>query len=158
MQKFAAFASLVLATSSSHAAPAPGPDTLIEEIIVIGTRSSPRTALDTAVPVDVVSSRDLESTGAVAGELGQALVAVAPSFYFPRQSNSGTSDLVRAGQLRGLSPDQMLVLVNGKRRHTSSVVHTETKIGRGTAAVDFNTIPLNAVSRIEILRDGAGAQ
>jgi iron complex outermembrane receptor protein len=65
---------------------------------------------------------------------------------------------VRAGQLRGLSPDQFLVLVNCKRRHTSAIVNTETKIGRGTAAVDFNTIPLNAISRIEVLRDGAGAQ
>ena len=158
MQKPVIFASLLLAIPNVHAAPAAGPDPLIEEVVVIGTRSSPRTALDTPVPVDVLTARDLESSGAVAGELGQALVAVAPSFFFPRQSNSGTSDLVRAGQLRGLSPDQMLVLVNGKRRHTSSVVHTETKIGRGTAAVDFNTIPLNAVSRIEVLRDGAGAQ
>jgi iron complex outermembrane receptor protein len=158
VQQSAAIASLLLAVSVSHAAPAASPDPLIEEIIVIGTRSSPRTALATPVPVDVLSARDLGSTGAVAGELGQALVAVAPSFFFPRQSNSGTSDLVRAGQLRGLSPDQMLVLVNGKRRHTSSVVHTETKIGRGTAAVDFNTIPLSAISRVEVLRDGAGAQ
>jgi iron complex outermembrane receptor protein len=158
VHKSTAFVSLLLAVSVSHAAPASAPDPLMEEIVVIGTRSSPRTALDTPVPVDVLSARDLESTGAVAGELGQALVAVAPSFFFPRQSNSGTSDLVRAGQLRGLSPDQMLVLVNGKRRHTSAVVHTETKIGRGTAAVDFNTIPLNAIRRIEVLRDGAGAQ
>ncbi len=158
MHKFIACMSLLSSAWATHAAPAPDAGALIEEVIVIGTRSSPRTALDTPVPVDVLSERDLDSAGAVAGELGQALVAVAPSFFFPRQSNSGTSDLVRAGQLRGLSPDQMLVLVNGKRRHTSAVVHTETKIGRGTAAVDFNTIPLNAISRVEVLRDGAGAQ
>lgn len=132
--------------------------TTLEEVVVIGTRGGERTALDSPVPVDVISSTQLEETGAVAAELGQALASVAPSFNFPRQSNSGTSDLVRAGQLRGLSPDQMLVLVNGKRRHTSAIVNTETKIGRGTAAVDFNTIPLNAVGRIEVLRDGAGAQ
>lgn len=133
-------------------------ETTLEEVVVIGTRGGERTALDSPVPVDVISATQLEETGAVAAELGQALASVTPSFNFPRQSNSGTSDLVRAGQLRGLSPDQMLVLVNGKRRHTSAIVNTETKIGRGTAAVDFNTIPLNAVSRIEVLRDGAGAQ
>ena len=131
---------------------------VVEEVVVIGTRGAQRTELDSPVPVDVIDLEDLNSTGAVAGELGQALAAVAPSFNFPRQSNSGTSDLVRAGQLRGLSPDQMLVLVNGKRRHTSAVVNSETKIGRGVAAVDFNTIPLNAIERIEVLRDGAGAQ
>ena len=131
---------------------------VLDEITVIGTRASNRSALDSPVPVDVLPAAQLSAAGAVAGELGQALAVVAPSFNFPRQSNSGSSDLVRAGQLRGLSPDQTLVLVNGKRRHTSSVVNTETKIGRGTAAVDFNTIPLNAVERIEVLRDGAGAQ
>jgi iron complex outermembrane receptor protein len=130
----------------------------VEEVIVIGTRGGQRTALDSPVPVDVIDVDDLQASGAVAAELGQALAAVAPSFNFPRQSNSGTSDLVRAGQLRGLSPDQMLVLVNGKRRHTSAVVNSETKIGRGVAAVDFNNIPLNAIGRIEVLRDGAGAQ
>jgi len=129
----------------------------LENIMVIGSRVGERTALDTPVPVDVLGSAELRATGAVGGELGQALSVLAPSFNFPRQSNSGSSDLVRAGQLRGMSPDQMLVLVNGVRRHTSAIVNTETKIGRGTSAVDFNNIPLNAISRIEVLRDGAGA-
>lgn len=130
----------------------------MEELIVTGTAATDRTALDSPVPVDLISGEDLARTGAVGDELGQALAVAAPSFNFPRQSNSGTSDHVRAGQLRGLSPDQLLVLVNGKRRHGSAVVNSETKIGRGTAAVDFNTIPLAAVERVEILRDGAGAQ
>ncbi len=129
----------------------------LENIIVIGTRAGDRTALDTPVPVDVLGGNELRASGAVAGEVGQALSVLAPSFNFPRQSNSGTSDLVRAGQLRGMSPDQMLVLVNGRRRHTSAIVNTETKIGRGTAAVDFNNLPLNALQRVEVLRDGAGA-
>jgi iron complex outermembrane receptor protein len=129
----------------------------LDTIVVIGTRAGDRTALDTPVPVDVLSGNELKASGAVAGEVGQALAVLAPSFNFPRQSNSGTSDLVRAGQLRGLSPDQMLVLVNGRRRHTSAIVNTETKIGRGTAAVDFNNLPLNAIRRVEVLRDGAGA-
>ena len=129
-----------------------------ETIIVTGTRARLRSLSDSPVPVDIFGAAQLQASGAVGGELGTALAAVAPSFGFPRQSNSGTSDHVRAGQLRGLNPDQMLVLVNGKRRHSSAVVNSETKIGRGTAAVDFNTIPLSAVKRIEALRDGAGAQ
>jgi iron complex outermembrane recepter protein len=129
-----------------------------EEVVVTGSRAQQRSALDSPVPVDVFDDAQLRSAGAVANEVGQALAVVAPSFFFPRQSNSGSSDHVRAGQLRGLSPDQMLVLVNGHRRHTSAVVNSETKIGRGTAAVDFNAIPLGAIGRIEVLRDGAGAQ
>jgi iron complex outermembrane receptor protein len=128
-----------------------------EEIVVIGTRAAERTVVNSPVPVDVLDQEQIASTGAIAGELGQALATLAPSFNFPRQSNSGTSDLIRAGQLRGMSPDQLLVLVNGHRRHTSAVVNTETKIGRGTAAVDFNFLPLAAIGRIEVLRDGAGS-
>ena len=133
-------------------------ETDAETIIVTGTRGRGRTLLESPVPVDVLPAEDLRSSGAVSDELGQALAVLTPSFNFPRQSNSGSSDHVRGGQLRGLSPDQLLVLVNGRRRHTSAIVNSETKIGRGAAAVDFNTIPLGAVRRIEILRDGAGAQ
>lgn len=129
-----------------------------DEIVVLGSRSKERTALDTPVPVDTFSAETLSTAGVVGNELGQALAIAAPSFNFPRQSNSGTSDSVRAGQLRGLSPDQLLVLVNGRRIHTSSVVNSETKIGRGVAAVDFNTLALGGVKRVEVLRDGAGAQ
>ncbi|MGH8254324.1 MAG: TonB-dependent receptor plug domain-containing protein [Steroidobacteraceae bacterium] len=132
-------------------------DTL-DEIIVTGTRAKGRTVLDSPVPVDVLSAHDLSKTGAVAGELAQALQSLAPSFNFPRQSDSGGADHVRAGQLRGMSPDQVLVLVNGKRRHTSAIVNLEAKIGKGTTPVDFNSIPLNSIKRIEVLRDGAGAQ
>ncbi len=135
-----------------------GPSEDVEELIVTGTVAKGRTVLDSPVPIDLISAEDLARSGAVGDELGQAIAAIAPSFNFPRQSNSGSSDHVRAGQLRGLSPDQLLVLVNGKRRHSSAIVNSETKIGRGTAAVDFNTIPLSAVKKVEILRDGAGAQ
>ena len=133
------------------------PNALLPEVVVTGTRLPSRTATESPVPVDVLSRQDLVSTGAVGDELGEAISVLAPSFNFPRQSNSGTSDHIRAGQLRGLSPDQTLVLVNGRRRHPSAIVNTETKIGRGTAAVDLNTIPLGAVGRVEVLRDGAGA-
>lgn len=132
--------------------------TVMDTLIVTGTRAKDRTVLNTAVPVDVFTQEDLRRAGAVGGELGQALAILLPSFNFPRQSNSGGSDHIRAAQLRGMSPDQVLVLINGKRRHTSAVVNIESKIGKGTAPVDFNSIPVSAVKRVEVLRDGAGAQ
>jgi len=128
------------------------------QIIVTGTRAKDRTVLDSTAPVDVLTAADLRNAGAVNGELGAALATLLPSFNFPRQSNSGGSDHVRAAQLRGMSPDQVLVLINGKRVHTSALVNTDTKIGRGTTPVDFNAIPISAVKRVEVLRDGAGAQ
>ena len=133
-------------------------DARLGTVLVTGTRGTARTVLDSPVPVDVLTAADLKSTGASNGELGQALQTLLPSFSFPRQSNSGGADHVRAAQLRGMSPDQVLVLVNGKRRHTSALVNDSSKIGRGTAPVDFNSIPISAIKRIEVLRDGAGAQ
>jgi iron complex outermembrane receptor protein len=154
----AALASAVSLLALAVAAPASAQTNDDEVIVVTGVRSQTRSLLESPAPVDSFSAETLRETGAVGDELGQALATVAPSFNFPRQSNSGSSDHVRAGQLRGLSPDQTLVLVNGRRRHTSAIVNSETKIGRGTAAVDFNTIPLSAIKRVEALRDGAGAQ
>ncbi|MET3144940.1 UNVERIFIED_ORG: iron complex outermembrane receptor protein [Xanthomonas axonopodis] len=132
--------------------------TTLDTVIVTGTRASDRTVLESTVPVDVLTAEDIRKAGVVNGELGSALQALLPSFNFPRQSNSGGADHIRAAQLRGLSPDQVLVLVNGKRRHTSALVNTDSKIGKGTTPVDFNSIPINAIKRIEVLRDGAGAQ
>ena len=147
---------LVLLTISSALAQAQ--DETTEEIVVVGTRGEARNPLESAVPVDLISADDIASAHAFGGELGELLQALAPSFSFPRQSNSGLGDHVRAAQLRGMSPDHVLVLVNGKRQHTAAVVSLETKIGLGTNPFDFNTIPLAAIKRIEILRDGAGAQ
>lgn len=130
----------------------------LDTVIVTGTRASGRTVLESTAPVDVLTAADLRKAGALNGELGSALQALLPSFNFPRQSNSGGADHVRAAQLRGLSPDQVLVLINGKRRHTSALVNTDSKIGKGTTPVDFNSIPVSAIKRIEVLRDGAGAQ
>jgi len=130
----------------------------VDVITVIGSRSLAHAQADSPVPIDVFDGEQLRAAGAIGHELGQALAVLAPSFNFPRQSNSVTSDHVRSAQLRGMNPDQVLVLVNGQRRHVSAVVNDNTKIGRGTNAFDFNTIPLSAVSRVEILRDGASAQ
>ncbi|CTP87115.1 TonB-dependent receptor plug domain-containing protein [Xanthomonas graminis] len=155
---------LSLAIALALSAPAlaqqadPGTATNLDMVIVTGTRASNRTVLESTAPVDVLSAEDIRKAGVVNGELGSALQALLPSFNFPRQSNSGGADHIRAAQLRGLSPDQVLVLVNGKRRHTSALVNTDSKIGKGTTPVDFNSIPVSAIKRIEVLRDGAGAQ
>ena len=81
-----------------------------------------------------------------------------PSFNFPQPSIADGSDVIRPATLRGLSPDQTLVLVNGKRRHVSSLLNINGTVGRGSAAVDLNTIPALAIDRIEVLRDGASSQ
>lgn len=129
-----------------------------DEIVIVGSRVAERTVATTPVPIDVFDAADIESAGAVGGELGGALQTLAPSFNFQRQSNSGPADIVRAAQLRGMSPDQTLVLINGKRRHTTSVVNLESKVGRGATPVDFNSIATSSINRVEVLRDGAGAQ
>jgi iron complex outermembrane recepter protein len=153
----AALPAPALAQSSNAGATASTNDDTGSVVVVTGTRTPGRTAIESPVPVDVISADEIARVGAY-GELGAALQIVAPSFNFSRQSNSSSTDVVRMGQLRGMNPDQVLVLVNGRRRHTTSVVSLDAKIGRGTTPVDFNSIPVSAIERIEVLRDGAGAQ
>lgn len=131
-------------------------DRTLDTVVTVGTRVANRSALDTAVAVDVVSSASLEKIGI--GELNQALSTQLPSFNFPRPALNDGTDSVRPATLRGLAPDQTLVLVNGKRRHSASLVNVNGSIGRGSSAVDMNTIPTFAVSGVEVLRDGASAQ
>jgi iron complex outermembrane receptor protein len=128
----------------------------LSQVIVTGTRVANRSALDTAVPVDVVTSEALANVGIT--EINQALATALPSFNFPRPGLADGTDTIRPATLRGLSPDQTLVLLNSKRRHPSSLVNLNGTIGRGAAAVDLNTIPTAAVQTIEVLRDGASAQ
>lgn len=128
----------------------------IEQIVVTGTRVANRSALDTAVPVDVVSGEQLQNLGVT--EVSQALSVAVPSFNFPRPGLNDGTDTVRPATLRGLAPDQVLVLVNGKRRHQAALVNINNSIGRGSTAVDMNTIPSAMIQSIEVLRDGASAQ
>ena len=125
-------------------------------VVVTGTRVANRTALDTASPVDIISADTLKTTGST--ELNQALSVALPSLNFPRPTLTDGTDTVRPATLRGMAPDQSLVLVNSKRRHTSSLVNLNGSIGRGSAAVDLNTVPSAIVKSIEVLRDGAAAQ
>ena len=127
-----------------------------DDIIVTGTRAEGRTRLDSASPVDVLSGASLQRQGTT--ELGAALSSVAPSITFPRPSANDGTDAIRPATLRGLSPDQTLVLIDGIRGHTSAYLNTNGTVGRGSAAVDLNTVPTAALDRIEVLRDGASAQ
>jgi iron complex outermembrane receptor protein len=127
-----------------------------DEIIVTGTRAQGRSRLDSPAPVDVLSGEALRRQGST--ELGQALATIAPSIDFKRPSAVDGTDAIRPATLRGLSPDQTLVLINGTRGHTSALLNVNGSVGRGSAAVDLNTIPTAALDRIEVLRDGAAAQ
>ncbi len=128
----------------------------IESVVVVGTRSIGRRALQAPVPIEVVEREQLSLTGQ--SETGRILQMLVPSFNFSSSSISDGTDALRPATLRGLGPDQTLVLVNGKRRHKSALLHINTSVGRGTAGTDFNAIPSSAIKRIEVLRDGAAAQ
>jgi iron complex outermembrane receptor protein len=127
-----------------------------EEIVIVGSRSAARTLTSSAVPVDVFSSVILENSGQT--DISQALNAIAPSFYSTRLTYSDATDHMDPAALRGLNPDQTLILVNGKRHHPSAVVNVLSVVGRGSVINDLNTIPSAAIERIEILRDGASSQ
>jgi iron complex outermembrane receptor protein len=127
-----------------------------DQIVVIGSRAPNRTVADSPVPIDVISSSALQNSGS--GELNKALNQLVPSFNFPQPSIADGSDVTRPATLRGLNPDQTLVLVNGKRRHVSALLNINGTVGRGAAAVDMNMIPALAIERIEVLRDGASSQ
>jgi len=125
-------------------------------VVVTGTRVANRTALNTTAPVDIISSETLKNAGST--EMNQALSLALPSLNFPRPSITDGTDTIRPATLRGMAPDQTLVLINSKRRHASSLVNVNGSIGRGSAAVDLNTIPTAIVKSVEVLRDGAAAQ
>ncbi len=127
-----------------------------EEIIITGTRRSDRTVADSPVPIDVIGADAIANSGQV--ETNKILNDLVPSFNFPQPSIADGTDALRPATLRGLSPDQTLVLVNGKRRHVSALLNINGTVGRGSAAVDLNTIPGLAIGRIEVLRDGASSQ
>ncbi|RYY12255.1 MAG: TonB-dependent receptor, partial [Chitinophagaceae bacterium] len=126
-------------------------------VTIIGSRSPSRTRVQTPVPVDVIPISTLvNEIGQV--DLNQILNYIAPSFQSARQTISDGTDHVDPAQLRGLGPDQVLVLINGKRRHQSALVNVNGTVNRGTVGTDLSAIPAASIERIEILRDGAAAQ
>ena len=152
----AAASSIGLLFAHSAGAAGEGENEALEQVVVTGTRVANRSALETAAPVDVVLGDQLQNLGIT--EINQALAASLPSFNFPRPGLSDGSDAVRPATLRGLAPDQTLVLVNGKRRHVAALVNVNATVGRGSSATDLNTIPSDMVQSIEVLHDGASAQ
>ena len=150
-------------TAAETAAPAaPAPDVAAgaadpgDAIVVVGSRAPGRTRLESATPVDVISGAAIRQQGTT--ELAQALAALVPSIDFPRSAAVDATDSIRPISLRGLSPDQTLVLIDGIRGHTSALLNINGSIGRGAAAFDLNTIPTVALDGAEVLRDGASAQ
>ncbi|MFT4833458.1 MAG: iron complex outermembrane receptor protein [Flavobacteriaceae bacterium] len=129
----------------------------LTELVVIGSRNENRTALETPVPVDVINVAEIANNSPQIS-VTQLLNYVAPSFSSNTQTISDGTDHIDPASLRGLGPDQVLVLINGKRRHNSSLVNVNGTFGRGSVGTDLNAIPIAAIQRIEVLRDGAAAQ
>lgn len=143
-------------TAPSSASTTAAPRSVLGTVVAIGTRRTDQTDLDSVSPVDVVTSDKLEASGYA--DLQQALQATVPSLHYPRTRANGAVAANRTMSLRGLAPDQTLILVNGKRHYASPVVNTGDGFGRGSQAVDISSIPVSAVERVEVLRDGASAQ
>ena len=129
----------------------------LDEVVLVGSRNKNRTVANTPVPVDVIDVAELLSAGPQVS-VNDILNYVAPSFTSTSQTVSDGTDHIDPAALRGLGPDQVLVLVNGKRRHTTSLVNVNSTVGRGSVGTDMNTIPAFSIKRIEILKDGAAAQ
>lgn len=130
---------------------------LLGEVQVVGSRSTQiRTSTETVAPIDVITAKDLQLTGQV--EPTQQIQFTAPSFVSNRQTVADGTDHIDPASLRGLGPDQVLVLVNGKRRYNTSLVNINGTVGKGSVGTDLNAIPASAIERIEVLRDGAASQ
>jgi len=136
--------------------PEPSTATEASEIVVVGSRGRPRTDVERPVPVDVVNSEELRTTGQT--DLGQQVQFTSPSFNSSKYGVNGATNYADPASLRGLGPDQVLVLINGKRRHQFSALNLNVAPGRGTVVTDLNSIPSSAIKRIEVLRDGGAAQ
>jgi iron complex outermembrane recepter protein len=123
----------------------------LSDVVIVGSRNSKRTVVNTAVPIDIINMRDV-TTQSGKLEINELLQYVAPSFNANKQSGSDGADHVDPATLRGLGPDQTLVLINGKRRHQSSLINLFGTRGRGNTGTDLNAIPSSAIKRIEIFK------
>lgn len=129
----------------------------LDQIVLVGSRNPSRTAVDSAVAIDVIDVTELANR-APQTSVNEILNYVAPSFTSQTQTVSDGTDHVDPASLRGLGPDQVLVLINGKRRHNSALINVNGTVGAGSVGTDMNAIPTAAIQRIEVLRDGAAAQ
>lgn len=144
-------------TEVSEEASSSGDPIQLESLVVVGTRGQPRSVLDSAVPIDIVSSESFEKQGGA--DLPDLLRSLVPSYNINTQPISDASTVVRPANLRGLAPDHTLVLVNNKRRHRAAVIHwLGNGLSDGSQGPDLAPIPAIALQQVEILRDGASAQ
>lgn len=129
----------------------------IDDVVILGSRGSGRSLTDTPVPVDIINISKILRQSPV-NNISQALNYVVPSFSSTSHTVNDGTDFVDPALLRGLGPDQVLVLLNGKRRYQSSLINVTLTPGRGSVGTDLNAIPAFALDKIEVLRDGASAQ
>ncbi|MBC7557488.1 MAG: TonB-dependent receptor [Chryseobacterium sp.] len=129
----------------------------IEDIVIVGNRGLPRSKINSPVAVDVISVAKIQKS-APQSTVQDLLNYIIPSFNSVHQSASDGTEHIDPITLRGMGPDQVLVLINGKRRHTTSLVNYQNTVGNGSVGTDLSTIPVMAIDRIEVLRDGASAQ
>jgi iron complex outermembrane receptor protein len=127
-----------------------------DAVIVTGIRGAPRSIIDSPTPIDVFTYQDLQQGSPIG--IYESIRYLIPSFNLPTRGGGGTASIIASGGMRGLNPDHTLVLVNGKRRHKTALIHSVSSLYNGAAGVDLNMFPASAISRIEVLRDGAAAQ
>ncbi|MEE4362102.1 MAG: TonB-dependent receptor [Pseudomonadales bacterium] len=144
------------AVAAQEAAMAQDDSAYLETVVVTGVRGAPRVITDSPTPIDVFTAEDLQRVPQVG--LFESLRYLVPSINLPQRAGGGTATFIASAGLRGLNPDQTLILVNGKRRHKTALINTATGLYSGSAGVDLNMIPNSAIKRIEVLRDGAAAQ
>ncbi|WP_339652719.1 TonB-dependent receptor [uncultured Maribacter sp.] len=128
----------------------------LDEFIVVGSRTAPRSNADTPLPVDVIGAKDLTSTGQVTFD--KALQYRIPSFNTVQTPVNDATSLLDPYEIRNMGPSRTLILINGKRKNLSALLYTQTSPGRGETGADISAIPTDAIKRVEILRDGASAQ
>ena len=125
-------------------------------VVIVGSRTQPRSVLDTPLPVDILSSNDLKSTGQTTFD--KALQYRVPSFNTVQTPVNDATSLLDPYEIRNMGPSRTLILINGKRKNLSALLYTQTSPGRGETGADISAIPTDAIKRVEILRDGASAQ
>lgn len=155
-----ALAVLGLATAAGAQSPvqpdaASASNEVLQTVTITGSRVSARSMTETATPVDMIRREDITASGQL--QLQNALSVAVPSFSVSKPSTAGALDFTSSPTLRGLGPGDLLLLLNGKRRHTTGALNLNNQIGRGDVGYDFNTIPPAAIGRVDVLRDGASA-
>jgi iron complex outermembrane receptor protein len=131
-------------------------DNALDEVILVGSRTAPRSNVDTALPVDVVGIKELLSTGQTSFD--KALQFKIPSFNTVQTPVNDATSLLDPYEIRNMGPSRTLVLINGKRKNVSALLYTQDSPGRGETGTDISAIPVDAIKSIQVLRDGASAQ